>query len=437
MRGSSANEANSKAGHEAGNSMLATGRFPLYAALGASVVSNIGNQFSYIAIPWFVLVTTGSAALTGIVAAAGLVPMIVSGFFSGVLVDRLGAKRMAVVSDIASGAIVAMIPLLHATVGLPFWLLLVLVFLGAILDAPGEAARQSVLPDLVALAGLTPERANSLWMIARRSASLIGAPLAGASIAWFGASNVLWIDAVSFGLSAAILGFALPAATLTGNSPTGGGSYLREVLDGLQFIRTDRLILWMSFVFSLGSLLAEPVYAVILPVYAKQTFGSAFDLGLMFAALGGGSVLGALMFAAIGHRLPRRATMIVAFLGRALTFWVFVAIPPLWVMVIAIGVNAILFEPINPLRMTILQERIPDHLRGRVFGTLSAIGLGTLPIGMVVYGALLSSLGLTSTLYVLAVVNLALPVGMLFIPAFRAMHLTHAGGLQPRPLTTV
>jgi MFS family permease len=425
----------SETGAALGSESRTGARVPLYAALGASVVSNIGNQFSHIAIPWFVLVTTGSAALTGIVAAVGLVPMIVSGFFSGVLVDRLGAKRMAVVSDIASGATVAMIPLLHATLGLPFWLLLTLVFLGAILDAPGDAARQSLLPDLVALAGLTPERANSLWMIARRSASLVGAPLAGASIAWFGASNVLWVDALSFGVSAAILALALPTVTLAYGTTTERASYLREVLDGLQFIRRDRLILWMSLVFSLGSLLAEPVYAVILPVYAKQTFGSALDLGLMFAALGGGSILGALLFAVIGHRLPRRATMIVGFLGRALTFWVFVTIPPLSVMVLAIGVNAILFEPINPLRMTILQERIPEHLRGRVFGTLSAIGLATLPIGRVVYGAMLSSLGLTPTLYVLAIVNLALPVGMLFIPAFRAMHLVHTGNVQSTPLT--
>src|SRR5690349_16667968 len=121
-------------------------RMPLYAILTANIISLIGNELTFIAIPWFVLQTTGSAARTGITAAVSVVAMIFAGFFAGALVDRFGYKRMAVISDLASGVNVALIPLLHYTIGIAFWQLLTLVFLGALLDTPGYTARSSLFP---------------------------------------------------------------------------------------------------------------------------------------------------------------------------------------------------------------------------------------------------------------------------------------------------
>jgi MFS family permease len=197
--------------------------------------------------------------------------------------------------------------------------------------------------------------------------------------------------------------------------------YFRELAEGLRFVRSDRLLFWMVTIFALGSLLAEPLYAVVLPVYAREVFGSAVDLGIMFAALAGGSILGGLIYALIGHRLPRRVTMIVGFGGRALTFWVLVALPPLWVIALSIVVNAIMLEPVNPMEMTIMQERVPEHMRGRVFSTFAAIGMTTMPVGMIGYGLLLSGIGLESTLWVLASINLIVPLAILVMPAFRDM----------------
>ena len=91
---------------------------PLVALFAAEMVSLTGNMMTMVAIPWFVLQTTGSAARTGIVAAAGLVPIVVSGFMGGALVDRLGYRRASIVADLASSGAVAAIPLLHVTVGL-------------------------------------------------------------------------------------------------------------------------------------------------------------------------------------------------------------------------------------------------------------------------------------------------------------------------------
>ena len=136
----------SNAPASSGGGVLERDRGPLFALFAANAVSMTGNVAALIAIPWFVLETTGSAAKTGVTAFAALLPVVLSGLFGGALVDRLGYRRASILSDLASSGAVAAIPLLHSTIGLEFWQLLVLVFLGGLLDAPGSSARTALLP---------------------------------------------------------------------------------------------------------------------------------------------------------------------------------------------------------------------------------------------------------------------------------------------------
>ncbi len=110
--------------------------FSLYALFTANAISLTGNVFSNIAIPWFVLQTTGSATQTGITGFFTILPVVIAGFFGGTIIDRLGYKRTSIIADIASGVTTALIPLLHFTIGMQFWQLMVLVFFGALLDMP-------------------------------------------------------------------------------------------------------------------------------------------------------------------------------------------------------------------------------------------------------------------------------------------------------------
>jgi predicted MFS family arabinose efflux permease len=87
--------------------------------------------------PWFVLQTTGSAAKTGLTGAAIGVGAIIAAILGGPLVDRVGFKRASVLGDLASGAVVAAIPLLYLAGALAFGLFLALVLLVSILNAPG------------------------------------------------------------------------------------------------------------------------------------------------------------------------------------------------------------------------------------------------------------------------------------------------------------
>jgi MFS family permease len=404
-------------------------RSPLYGLLAANAISQTGNVLAFLAIPWFVLQVTGSPAKTGVTVAAGALPVVVAGIFGGVLVDRLGWKRMSILSDLASSVAVLLIPLLYHTTGLAFWQLLVLVVLGALLDAPGVTARRSIYPDLAGSAGISLERANAAYQVVIRSAGLVGPPLAGLLIVAIGASNVLWLNAASFIVSAAIVAVAVPSgfAVTRSNERVERQHYLGDVIEGFRFIRRDPVVLAMTLTFASGSLLAEPLYPVVLPVYAREVYGSALDLGFIFAALAAGSLAGNGLFLAVGPRLPRRRMLISGFAVRALTFWVLVPMPPLGVIVASVIVNALFLEPVNPLGMTILQERVPAGMRGRVFGAMAAIGAGTLPVGMVVYGWLLQAIGLQTTLLILAAVNVALPLAMMLMPGFRRLET-----VQPR-----
>ena len=117
-------------------------RLPITAFFMGSVISYVGDMLTLLAIPWFVLQTTRSVAQTGITAFFAALPLVLSSFLSTTLVDRLGYKRTSVIGDMLSGVTVALVPLLYHTVGLAFWQLLVLVFLGGLLKSPGITAQR-------------------------------------------------------------------------------------------------------------------------------------------------------------------------------------------------------------------------------------------------------------------------------------------------------
>src|ERR671919_2141160 len=173
-------------------------RVPLFSLFVADAVSLTGNAVSQLAIPWYVLITTGSPTLTGLAVFFNILPVVLAGFFGGVVVDRLGFRTTSVVADLASAGAVAAIPLIHTTVGIELWQLMTLVFLGALLDAPGATARVALFPDLVELAGMGMERASGIRGGIQQGALLVGGPLGGVLVAELGATTALWLDAASF-----------------------------------------------------------------------------------------------------------------------------------------------------------------------------------------------------------------------------------------------
>lgn len=394
---------------------------PLYSLFAAEAVSLVGNVFSAIAIPWFVLQTTGSATQTGITGFFTILPVVIAGFFGGTLIDRLGYKRTSIIADLASGVTTALIPLLHFTIGLEFWQLMVLVFLGALLDTPGSTARSALLPELAEQAGMPIERVTSLTHVVERGARFIGAPLAGLLIGVMGTANVLWLDAASFFVSAAITWIVI-AAPKTVKQDTTSNGYFDELKAGLRFIAQDKLILAIVVMIMLTNFLDSVFSGVVRPVYVNEVFGSALNLGLLIAANGGGAVIGGLIFAAVGHRLPRHATFVAAFVLTGLQFWVYLLEPPISILVASVLIASIGAGPLNPILGAVEFERIPADMRGRVFGAIRAGAWIAMPLGMLLGGVLTESLGTTVMLIALGITYFFTTLSMAFIPAMKEMN---------------
>jgi MFS family permease len=389
---------------------------PLFALFAANAVSLTGNVAALVAIPWFVLQTTGSATKTGITAFAGLLPVVLSGLFGGALVDRLGYRRTSIVADVASAVAMAAIPLVHSTVGLEFWQLVVLVFLGGLLDAPGGTARTALLPDVAAGAGWSFERATGATAVVERFARLAGAPVAGVLIAATGATNVLWIDAGSFLVSAALVAVGVPRPAVEREARRT--SYRRELREGYAFLRADRTLAVLVFIVSLTNLF-DAVAMIALPVLAHDVYESALSLGLMTAAGGAGSVLGALAFAAIGHRLSRRAVFTWGFILVTLSFPVAAFFPPLAVLLVAKTISGLASGPLNPVIDTVFMERVPAGMRGRVFGVTQAAAWVAIPLGVLVAGAVIERIGLRATLLLSGAAYLTITIAARFSTALR------------------
>jgi MFS family permease len=399
-------------------------RAPILALLGANAVSETGNVLAFVAIPWFVLQTTGSAARTGLTGAAFLLAAVMAGLFGGPIVDRTGFKRASIVADLTGAVTVALIPLLYHTTGLLFWQLQVLVFLGGFLDTPGHTARQGLVPDLARRAGMRIERANSAFQGIQYASFLVGPPLAGLLIAAFAPGNVLWIDASTFVVSAALVAALVPPVTPRPDTVAErrrAGRYLAELAEGMAFIRRDRLVVWMFGIGVVANSLVLPLFAVVLPFYARQTYGSAVDLGLMLGGFGSGALAGTVLYGTVGHLLPRRATLVSAIVLMGLPFWVLVATPPLGVTIGALFVAGFVLGPSNPLTYSVLQERTPPRMLGRVLGAGISLSMVGAPAGVVLCGYALEILGLRPTLAGISACYLAVGLLSFISPALHEL----------------
>ena len=396
-------------------------KVPLSALLTANAVSMIGNVFAMITIPWFVLQTTNSPAKTGLTGFFITLAAVVATFFGGAIVDRLGFRRTSIIADITSGLAFALIPLLYATSGLQFWQLLALVFIGNFLDAPGTTAREALVPELAEMAGMGLERASALIQAVERGSRMVGAPLAGVLIGVMGAKNVIWIDAASFAISAVIVWVWVPVLKRQAQPAGEKRRYLADVREGLEFILRDRLLLGIVLIVVVSNFLDAPLSGVIYPVYFQRFFGSAIDMGLVVSAGGAGALITALIYGAIGHRLPRRAVFFGGFLLTTMRFFIFVLVPPIWVLVLTALIMGFGAGPINPIISTVSYERIPVHYRGRVLGTLTSMAYVAMPLGTVLAGFALEWVDIRTILVILGVLYLAAILWAMLTPAMRQM----------------
>ena len=380
-------------------------RLPLAALLVGHFVSLTGNMLTVIALPLYVFAETGSAAATGISGFFATLPIVLGALFGGVVVDRVGYRNASVLADLASAATIVVVPLLAWTVGLPFPVLLAIVFLSGLLDAPGQTARSVLLPEAATAAGVPVERAVGTFEATERAARLAGAPVAGLLVAVFGPLSVLALDAVTFVLSAGLVARFVPRAfEARVEEPGTRTGYWREFGEGLRFTATDPLLRAVVLLVLVTNMFDAAKATVLLPVYAERHLGGAVAFGLLVGAMGAGALVGSLVYGVVGHRLPRRPTFVISFVfAGAPPFLALAAglpLPALLAIACAAGFSA---GSINPMLGTVKLERVPAGMRARVYGVANAGSWAAVPLGALLGGLAVERVGLTPSLVAIGV----------------------------------
>jgi MFS family permease len=357
------------------------------ALIAAEFVSAIGSQMTFLALPWFVLQTTGSPTRMGVVLAVELAPIAILGIPSGTVVSRWGARLTMIVSDFARVPLLASIPILHALGWLTFPLLLVLVALIGVFLAPYFASQRLILPELVGDDEPTVAKANVIVEAAQRATSLLGPAAAGLLIAAFSAPTVLYVDAATFLCSFLLLSLFVPKRPPLARSEEGGG-----VLAGIRFVLGDRLLRVLGGTALVTNGLGQMLSAG-LTVLAFEEYGSSRVAGAFFGAFGAGALLGSIVAMRIVERFDPLRLGSAAFVALTLPIFVLAVDVPVPVVMLALAVSSFFSPLVNAPLIGVITMRTPVALRAKVMTAVITTAMLAGPLGMVIAGPLLESWG--------------------------------------------
>lgn len=406
--------------------------------LGAVAVSRLGTRMSFLALPWFVLTTTGSPTRTGLIAMAEMGPYVAVQALGGPLVDRLGAWRTSIGTDGFAAVAFGAVPVLYGAGHLPLPALAGLVAAAGAARGAGDSARTVMVPGVGAVASLPLERSSGLYDGVNRLADLFGAPIAGVLVATTSPLSVLAIDAGTFAFSAALVAAFVPRSAEPAHDPDrtpGEASYFAALADGFRYLRRDRLLLGIATMVLVTNFVDQAGGAVLYPVWAREVAHSSVALGLLGGAFGLGAVLGNIGTTWLGPRLPRRLTYGIGFLvagaPRFLALAFATSVSPVLAVVFVGGFGA---GGINPILGAVEYERVPRHLQARVLGAVGAAAWAGIPFGGLAGGAMVTTFGLHTALLAAAAIYGVTTMAPFVFPAWRDMERRprHA---QPRQHT--
>lgn len=374
------------------------------------LISFLGDWMLRTALPFYVYQQTNSTLATATMTVAGILPSVFLSTFAGVYVDRWNRKRILVVCNLLQMIGVSALLLLGRGAGL--WIVYLAALIQSTLSAFTDPAENALLPRLVDQHHLLS--ANALSGLNNNLARLAGPPLGGALLAAFGLDIVVVVDAFSFGVAAALIGLiAMPQQQIEHDQPPIARvgdrwiAFWREWRDGLSAIRAHRLIVNLMIVLGVttfGGTMLSPLY----PAFAEDVLrAGAAGFGWILTAQALGGILGGLMIGRLGIVLP--TARILAWgnilIGLLLLLQFNVPLLPLaLVIAFVIGPEQV---AAGAALQTLLQQRVPDPVKGRVFGAMGTTGALLSMLGGGLAGQLGASIGVVPALHLAAGLTIA------------------------------
>ena len=357
-----------------------------------------------ITIPWLILERTDSPTFAGLVAAISALPGILVSPIGGWMVDHIGRRTVSIGADLLSSLSVAAFPIVAATFGLSNPSILLIAVLGATFDPAGYTARKTLLTDVAKASDADLDHLNGLHDGTMGVAWILGPAVGAGLIASVGAVNSFWVSASLFIVAALAISFlrvgdaAKESREVAKTSVEETNSSIRI---GVKTLWDDKVLRTLSVALLIIAAVYLPTEAVVLPTYFEDV-DNPRGLGFVISALAAGSTVGSFGYGWISARMKRKTLIRLILLGSALSIIPMAFLPPLSVLMLSGFLLGLSWGPYNPLISSLVQQRVPAHLHGRVFGVQTAVFYAAPPLGMVLAGLSVESYGIKATYIVLA-----------------------------------
>jgi MFS family permease len=375
-----------------------------------TLMMSAGQWVQQVTLGWLLYDLTGNSVLLGALNGLRALPFLVTGPMAGVAADRMDRRSLLIrtqwvliITAILMGALVAS-PFLHV------WHIFLFTLITGIAWTITEPVRMSMIPNVVPKEDLA--NAIALNSGGFNLMKVIGPALGGALIAWFGAAENFFVQAIAYsGVLAMIYLMYIPSHRTEATRATA----LANLKEGFAYVWSTPAVLALMTLAYVPRVFAVP-YQTLMPVFQKDVLKIGPEgLGLLMAAPGVGAVIAVLTLASFGHRIERQGLLLVAsivVLGAFLMFFSQITWLPLaLVTLVIIGAFQMFFLASTA---TILQLIVPDELRGRVL-SLYMLDRGFMPLGALFAGTTAHFIGAPLTVLTMG----AIVVGLTLLVAWR------------------
>ena len=364
--------------------------------LSAQTISSLGSSFTMFALPLLVFKITGSAVSLALVTAAEYLPYLLFGLVAGAVVDRTNRRKLMIRVDVMQAVVILTIPVLVVMGMLAVWWIYVVGFVSSTLWILFNAAEFAAVPSMVDRENLVT--ANGRLQASYSAASLAGPLLAGVLVAVAPIGTILFLDAVSF-LISALLVFSIKTSFDADVSEERPGPLRREVFEGLRYVIGHPVLRSVTVMTALVNFVGFTVYAQLV-LFAKERLGATDpEVAILYAAGGGGMILLALAAGPLRRRLSFSLVtlgavglggILIMLLSLTESYWPAVALWALiWGLVILFQINT----------NSLWQEITPNRLLGRVQTVVSALSWSAIPLGAFLGGVAIERTGNVALVY--------------------------------------
>jgi len=346
---------------------------------------------TFVALPFFVLVTTGSTAKMGWVLAAEMLPIAIFGIPAGTVIAKLGAKKTMLISDAARGPLMLVIPILHHYGDLSFAALLGTTFAIGIFAAPYFASSRLIVPEVAGEDEQAVASVNAVLSGANQVTQLAGPVLAGVLIGLLTPATVLVVDGCTY-----IFSFLVILIVVRAGKRVEAAAQQKGVLSGLKFLLGDSLLGQMVIAACVINFVAQGIVLGVQAIDYFRYHASGHVVGILFAGFGIGALAGAIVAQQLTQKVPLLKLAAVAIVAMPLPLFLLSPTTPWPAATIIIAAFAFFTPLVNAPVIGILTIRTPVELRPKVMTAVMTVATMAGPFGFIAAGYLLRHVSLGS-----------------------------------------